>query len=139
RVHGRGIEHHRDVDDELALGRDDRLVDDEGEQAADVGEVVRHFRAAFQPVGGVADVSEVYAGIVEIIPDREAVQVVRGAGEIDDRAGGRVEQHRDDKPVSEGRAGDYRGLARRVLLLDLLDRDQQVLAVRLDLAGRAVD
>jgi hypothetical protein len=49
-----------------------------------------------------------------------------------------VEQHRDHEPVSERDANGGRGLPRRDLLVDLLDRDQVVLTVGLQRAQRAV-
>ena len=137
RVRRRVVEHDRELDDELLLGRDDGEVA-EGEQTADVGKRMRHRSAVIEPVGGVAHVAEARTRGVEVVRDRDAVQVVRRPVGVDDGARGRVEQDRDRQPVGERDADGRCGLARRILLVDLLDRDQEVLAALLDRARRAV-
>ena len=59
--------------------------------------------------------------------------------EVDDRAGGRVEQDRDRQLPGEGDTDCDEGRAWRIRLLDLLDGYQQVLAALLEGARRAVD
>src|SRR5262249_44133821 len=112
----------------------------EGEEAPHVRERVRHRSAVVEPGGGVADVAEIRAGGVEVVPHRDAVQVVDAALIVDDGAGARIVQDRNDELPREGDAYGGGGPVRRnVLLVDLLDRDQQAQTVILDRGGRAVD
>ena len=93
---------------------------------------MRHRGAGVPPVGDVAHVSEVGTRRVEIVRDKDAVQVVERATEVDDGARGRVKQDRDRERVGEGHTDGSRGLARGVLLVDLFDGYQQVLTALLN-------
>ncbi len=139
-VRRRVVQDDGEIDDELPPGVDDRDVV-EREHIADVRERVRDRRAVVEPRGGVAQVGEIgtRGGEVEVVRDRDAVQVVQRPLEVDDRAGRRIEQDGDDQPPGERDADGGHGRARRVLLVDLLDRDQDVLAALIERAGRAVD
>ncbi len=137
-VRRRVVEYDRELDDELPAGGDDGEVV-EGEEATNVGERMRNRSAVIEPVGIVAHIAEVRAGGVEVVRDRDGVQVVRRPAGVDDGARPRIDQDRDRQRVGEGDADGGRGLARRILLVDFLDRDQEVLAALLDRAGRAVD
>jgi hypothetical protein len=138
RVGRRVVEHDRHVDHELLAGRDDQRCELEGEYATDVRELVRDRQAGVLPGDGVAQVGEVHTRRVQVVGDGDPVQVVRGAREVDHGAGERVEQDRDRQVVGEGDA-DRRGrLSGRVLLVDLLDRDERVLAALVDAGDRPV-
>src|SRR5207247_3595951 len=117
RVRRRVVQYEREVDDELPAGRDDGEVV-EGEHVADVGERVRHQRAVVEPGGGVAHVGEIDTRGVEVVDDRDAVQVVDRPLEVDDRARGRVEQDRDRQRPREGDADGDEGRAGRIRLVD---------------------
>ena len=131
------IEHDRQLDHDLISGRHDREVV-EGEKAADVGEGVRSRIPAVPPVGRVAEIGQLRAGRVEIVDQRDAVQIVERSARVDDGAIGRVEQDGQRERVGEGNADARGGLARRVLLVDLLHRDQEVLTALLDRGRGAV-
>jgi hypothetical protein len=139
RVRRRVLEHDRDLDDDLPAGLNDGKVV-ESEKAARVGERVRDRSPVVFPVRFVAHVGKVGAGLVEIVPDGDAVQIVQRALIVDDRARfpfrARLEQHRDLQGVREWHA-DRRG-GSRALLVDLLDRDEQIPAALPDAAARAV-
>ena len=79
------------------------------------------------------------AGRVQVVGQHDAVQVVGGAAVVDDDVGGRREQHRHRQAIGERHADRRRRLAGRCLLVDLLDRDQVVLAALLDRGRGAVD
>ena len=66
----------------------------EGEHTAHVGERVRNGSAAALPVGDVAQIGEIHARRVEVVPHRDAVQVVERTAGVDDGARARVEQDR---------------------------------------------
>src|SRR6266571_9424106 len=91
------------------------------------------------PVSVVAYVAEHRSGCVEIIRNDDAVQVIRRSLVVDDDAASGVKQHRDCELVGEGHTNRGGGLTCRVLLIDLLDGDEKVLAVRLEVRKRAVD
>ncbi len=99
---------------------------------------MRHRRAVITPVGDVAHIAEIRARGVEVVPDRDVVQIVRRPIGVDDDARCGVVQDRDRQLVCEGNTDGCRGPARRILLVDFLDRYEEVLAVRMDAARRAV-
>jgi hypothetical protein len=138
RVDRRVVEHDRQADHHLLERRHDQRRELERQHAAHIRELVRHREAGALPGDGVAHIGEVHARGVEVVGDGDAVQVVLGSREVDDRARERVEQDRDRQRVGEWHT-DRRGrLSGRILLVDLLDRDEQVLAVLVDSARRAV-
>src|SRR4029453_11796129 len=110
------------IDGELPAGRDDREVV-EGEETADVRERGgRQDRSAVvEPGDRVARVRGVHTGLVEIVPDGDAVQVVERSLVVDDLAGGRVEQNRDLQGPGEGDPDRDERRPRRVLLRVLFD------------------
>src|SRR6266700_7604360 len=91
------------------------------------------------PVSGVAYVGEHRAGGVEIVRDGDAVQIIRRSQVVDDGARLRVKQHRNCELIGEGDADVGRGLSRRILLIDFLDWDKEILTVGSDRRGGAVD
>ncbi len=99
---------------------------------------MRHRRARVQPVGAVAQVGQIRAGRIQVIPDRDAVQVVDRTRRVDRRAGRRIEQDGQCQPIGKRHTDRDRSRTGGILLVDLLDRYQQVLAALLDRARRAV-
>ena len=87
----------------------------------------------------MADVRKVRARGVEIVGQRHAVQIVERALAVDHDPAAGVEQHGHGQRVGERHADRRVRLAGRVRLLDLLDRDQQILATLLDRGRGAVD
>ncbi len=139
------VEHHGQLDDDLFSRRDDgpERAELPGQASADVAErVVRALderRAAAFPVDRVADVRELRGRFVEVVDDRDPVQIVERALVADDRAGQRIPHHRHLQGVGEGHADRRRGLTGRRLLVDLLHRDEERPALRLQVGGdRAV-
>ncbi len=137
RVGGRIVQNDRDLEDNLLARRDDREVV-ERQKTADIGEGVRHRRAGVQPVRGVTQVGQIRAGRVQVIPDRDAVQVVDRTRRVDRRAGRRIEQDGQCQPIGKRHTDRDRSRTGGILLVDLLDGYQQVLAALLDRARRAV-
>ena len=90
-------------------------------------------------VSGVADIRERDARRVEIVDDRYAMQIVDGAGVVDDRAGTRSEQDRRRQLVFERHTDRGGRLAGWVLLVDFLYGDQQVLTASVNPGRRTVD
>src|SRR5574342_163704 len=99
---------------------------------------MRYRSTVVEPGDGMAHIAEIRARRVEIVRDRNAVQVVHRSVGVDDGSGCRVPQDWDCQRVGERDTDSGGGLACRILLVDLLDRYQQVLAVRMDAARRAV-
>src|SRR5262249_36467322 len=79
RVRRRVVEYYCDVDDELLPGRDDGKAA-ESEYTADVGKRMRNRGAggtvAIEPIGSVAHIGHIRPGCVEVVRDRDVVQVV---------------------------------------------------------------
>src|SRR5215831_12563396 len=138
----RVVEHDSDLDDDLEPGRDDGEVA-EGEHAADVGKRMWNRDGGTVPKGLLAHNGQIRARCVEIVRDRDVVQVVRRPARVDNGARKRVEHNRDSQLVGEGdtdggRSLETAGRAHRIPFIDFLDRYKEVLAVRPDPARRAV-
>ena len=139
------VEHDGQLDDDLFACRDDdvEVAELPGQAPQRIRErVVRVFderRAAAFPADGVAHIGELRGRFVQVVDDGDAVQLVERALVTDDRARDRIPHHRHLVRIGEWHADRGRGLAGRVLLVDLLDRDEQVLALRLEIGrDRAV-
>jgi len=83
-------------------------------------------------------IGEIRTRLIEIIRQSDAVKVVGRAEIVDHGARSRVEEDRHRQCIGEGYPDGGRGLARRVLFVDLLDWNQEVLAIILNLGRRAV-
>src|SRR5262245_24709334 len=99
---------------------------------------MRNRRPSSEPVGTLAHKGEIHSRGVEVVPNRDAVQVIRRPVGVADRARCRVEQDRDRQLIGEWDADGGRGLAGRILFVDFLDGYQEVLTARLEGAGRTV-
>ena len=88
---------------------------------------MRNRRAVTEPVGALAHKAEARSRGVEVIPNRDAVQVIRRPVGVADRARNRVEQDRDRQLVGEGDADGGSGRAGRILFIDFLDSYEEVL------------
>src|SRR5262249_43191968 len=137
-VRRRVVEYHRDVDDELLPGRDDGKAA-ESEHTADVGKRMRNRRAGADKSGRLAHKGHIRARCVEVVRDRDVVQLVRRPLVVDHDARYWIEHDRDRQLVGERDADGGRGLARRILLVDLLDGNEEILTVGFDRCGGAVD
>ena len=133
------VEHHRDLEHDLLPGRD-RGEAAEGEQPPRVRDREGHRSATALPGGATAHVAERYPGRIEVVSDRDLADVlVRPVG-IDDAARRCADQQREGERVGKGHPDRDQGRPRRVLLVDLVDRCEEVRALQDMLAGdRAVD
>ena len=86
----------------------------------------------------MAQIGEIHARRVEIVPYRDTVQVVERATGVDDGARTRIEQDRLRERVGEWHANGGRARARGILLVDLLYGEQEVLTALLNGGRRAV-
>src|SRR5262249_23265925 len=137
-VRRRVVEYYCDVDDELLPGWDDGKAA-ESEHTADIGKRMRNRGAVIDPSGSLAHKGQISPGCVEVVRDRDVVQLVRRPLVIDDDARQWIEQDRDRQLVREGDADGGCGLARRILFVDLLNGNEQVLTVGFDRRDGAVD
>src|SRR5262249_45067799 len=109
-----------------------------GELTAEVRKGMGNGGAVIEPVGAFAYKAEVHARRGEVVPDRDAVQVVRRSVGFNDRARCRGEQDRDYQLVGEGDADGGYWRAGRILFVNFLDRYQEVQAAVFERARRAV-
>src|SRR5262249_16615363 len=81
RVRRRVVEYYTDVDDELLPGWDDGKAA-ESEHTAVVGKHMRNRGAVFES-GSLAHKGHIHAGCIEVVRDRDVVQLVRRSLAID--------------------------------------------------------
>src|SRR5262249_61578443 len=116
-LHRSVVEGDRNLDPELLPGGEDGKVV-EAELTAEVRKRMGNGGAVIEPVGAFAYKAEVHARRGEVVPDRDAVQVVRRSVGFNDRARCRVEQGWDRHRVREGDAdGGYWRAGRSVVVV----------------------
>src|SRR5688572_9254526 len=83
-------------------------------------------------------IAETHAGGIKVIRDRDAVQSVHRPAGVDNGSSKRVEQDRYSQLVRKRHTNRGSGLTHRIPLVDLLNRDKEVLAVLVNAGRRAV-
>ena len=95
-----------------------------------------HGRASALPIGDVAYIAEICASIVEIVRQRDVMQIVERPTGIDDGASAPVKEYGHCEPVSERHADGCRTRSSGILFVDLLYGNQEVLTAVLNLGRR---
>src|SRR5262249_32532213 len=109
-----------------------------GELTAEVRKRMGNGGAVIEPVGAFAYKAEGHGRRGEVVPDRDAVQVVRRSVGFNCRARCRGGHGWDRHRGREGEAAGGYWRAGRILFVDFLDRYQKVQAAVLERARRAV-
>ncbi len=94
--------------------------------------------AGISPIGRMADIAESHTGFVQVIRERDRMELVGRPEVVDDGSRSAIEQDRDYQRVGKRNPDRCRRRSGRVLFIDLLDWNQEILAAFLDRRRRAV-